>query len=86
MSNQTVLEFQTGKVSYASSDSNSYYIPGNVVSICASPAFAGPARDPLTDSDRDGLGCIRGLRSALIAEFAAAVLFYGAWHLWHILR
>lgn len=87
MSNQTVLEFQSGRVSYASSNSNAYYIPGNIVSICASPAFAGPANDPsMPDSDRDGLGCIRGLRSALIIEFAAAVLMYGAWHLWHILR
>jgi hypothetical protein len=86
VSNQTVLEFQSGKVSYASSDSNAYYIPGNVVSICASPAFAAPAKDPLTESDFDGLGCFRGLRSALIAEFAAAVLLYGAWHLWHMIR
>jgi len=86
VSNQTVLEFQSGKVSYASSDSNAYYIPGNVVSICASPAFAAPANDALTDSDRDGLGCIRGLRSALILEFAAAALLYAAWHFWHILR
>jgi len=86
VSNQTVLEFQSGKVSYASSNSNAYYIPGNVVSIAASPAFVGRAKDTLTDSDPDGLSCIRGLRSALILEFATAVLLYGAWHLWHILR
>jgi len=86
VSNQTVLEFQSGKVSYAGGDANSYYIPSNVVSICASPAFAPTAKDTLTDSDRDGLGCVRGIRSALIAEFAAAVLLYGAWHLWHMIR
>ena len=84
--NQTVLEVQSGKVRSASSDLDSYFVPRNVVSICDSSAFANTAKDPVTGSDRDGLGCFRGVQFALIAEFAAALLAYCAWHLWQILR
>lgn len=86
MSSQPVLEFQSGKVRFASSNSNSYFVPGSVVSICESPAFSKPAKDPLTDSDPDGLGCMRGVRSAFIFEMGAALLVYGVWQLWHIVR
>jgi hypothetical protein len=85
VSSQTVLEFRSGKVRFASSDSGSYFVPGSVVSICESPAFARPAKDPMTESDPDGLGCARGVRAALIFELGAAVLAYGAWQLWHVL-
>jgi len=86
VSSQPVLEFQSGKVRFASSNSNSYFVPGSVVSICDSPAFARPAKDPLTDSDPDGLGCMRGVRSAFIFEMGAALLVYVVWQLWHIVR
>jgi hypothetical protein len=32
-----------------------------------------------------GLGCVRGLCYALAAEVAAALLFYGAWRMVHLL-
>jgi hypothetical protein len=83
---QPVLEFQSGKVRSASSGSSPYFVSGSVVSICESPAFARPAKDPLTDSDPDGLGCARGVRAAFIFELGAAVLAYGAWQLWHLVR
>ena len=86
MSSQTVHEFRSGKVGFASSNSNTYFVPGSVVSISESPAFTLPAKDPLTQSDPDGLGCVRGVRSAFLFEFGAAILVYGLWHLWHILR
>jgi hypothetical protein len=40
----------------------------------------------MTDSDPDGLGCVRGVRSALFFELGAAIVAYGIWHLWHVLR
>jgi hypothetical protein len=86
VSSQTVHEFRSGKVRFASSNSNTYFVPGSVVSICESPAFTRPAKDPLTESDPDGLGCARGVRSAFLFEFAAALLVYGVWHLWHFVR
>jgi hypothetical protein len=86
VSSQTVHEFRSGKVRFASSDSNTYFVPGAVVSICESPAFSRPAKDPLTDSDPDGLGCARGVRAAFILELGAAILAYGAWQLWHLVR
>jgi hypothetical protein len=85
VSNQTVLEFRSGQVRFASSDSNSFFVPGSVVSICESPAFSKPVKDQLTDPDPDGLGCARGVRSAILFELGAALLAYGAWHLWHLL-
>ena len=86
MSNQTMLEFRSGKVRFASSDPDSYFFPGSVVSICESAAFVRPSRDPLTDSDSDGLGCARGISAAFLLELGAALLAYGAWQIWHILR
>ena len=81
-----MLEFRSGKVRFASSDSDTYFVSGNVISICESSVFAEPARDPMTDSDSDGLGCARGLRAAFLLEIGAVLFAYGAWHLWHIVR
>jgi hypothetical protein len=81
-----VHEFQSGKVRFASSGSSPYFAPAGVVSISESPAFSRPAKDPLTDSDPDGLGCARGVRAAFFFELGAAILAYGAWQLWHLVR
>jgi hypothetical protein len=38
------------------------------------------------DSSPSSPGCIRGIRSALAIEAAAALMFYGLWQLSHLLR
>jgi hypothetical protein len=38
------------------------------------------------DSNADGLGCARGLRSAFILEAFLVLIVYGIWHLWHLAR
>jgi hypothetical protein len=61
-------------------------VRGNVVSICEYPAYTRPAKDQMTDSDPDGLGCARGVRAALFLELSAVLVAYGIWQLWHVLR
>ena len=83
---QTVYEFQSPGVQTASDSSTSYFVPGNVVSICDSAAFSRAIEDEKMDSDSDGLGCARGLRSAFLFEAGLIVLVYAIWHLWHLAR
>jgi hypothetical protein len=35
------------------------------------------------ETNRDGLGGARGLRSAFLFEGGMILLAYGIWHLWH---
>jgi hypothetical protein len=42
--------------------------------------------EPAIGPEDDGLGALRGLRSALLIQAAAALVFYGIWHFWHLLR
>ena len=80
MPSQTVCELR----SYTAS-STSFYVPGSVVSICDSPAFS-RAEEEGVDSNPDGLGCARGLRSAFLFEAGMVLMAYGIWHLWHLAR
>lgn len=43
-------------------------------------------RTELTGSDRDGLGCARGVRTALAIESAIALALYGLWLVPHLLQ
>ena len=87
MPSQTVFEFQSAALPtvHAPTGSN-YFVPGSVVSICESPAFSRREIDETQDSNPDGLGCARGIRSAFLLEAGLALLTYGIWHLWHIAR
>jgi len=64
----------------------SCFAAGIVVSICDSPAFLRPILEESDDSDPDGLGCARGLRSAFLLETFMFVIIYAIWHLWHLAR
>ncbi len=84
MPGQPVYEFESFVVSSTDSSPASPDIHrGSLVSICDSPAFSRVAADD-SDSNRDGLGCLRGLRSAFALEAVMALLVYGVWHLWHM--
>ena len=48
----------------------------------ADAAIIGRTSRPVSD----GMGCVRGIRMALLIEAAAALLFYGLWQLRHFLR
>ena len=64
-------------------------VPGNVVSICDSPAFSKSnedVEDVKIEANKDGLDCARGLRWAFILEAGMVVFGYGIWHLWHMVR
>ncbi|MGA8087778.1 MAG: hypothetical protein WCA10_10750 [Terracidiphilus sp.] len=39
-----------------------------------------------SESNPDGLGCARGLRSAFLLEAGMLALAYGIWHFWHLAR
>ena len=71
-------ESRTVQTTHASLDS--HLVPGRVVSISESPAFS-PVPEELADASPDGLGCVRGIRSAFFLELGGALLVYGAWHL-----
>jgi hypothetical protein len=81
---QTVCELRSSAIHTASS--TSFYVPGSVVSICDSPAFSRAAEDEGVDSNLDGLGCARGLRTAFLFEAGMVLMAYGVWHLWHLAR
>lgn len=49
------------------------------------PEFTGPAPEAHELAAARGLGCVRGLRYAIAAELAAALLVYGAWRLVHLM-
>ena len=44
------------------------------------------SEDESLESNSDGLGCVRGVRSAFLMEAGMVVLAYGIWHLWHLAR
>jgi hypothetical protein len=83
VSTQTVLEFHPGQLSQRTIDTNSYFVPGSVIPISDAPAYSKTESFESEEYDADGLGCFRGVRSALLFEFGAFVFAYAAWHLWH---
>ena len=83
---QAVYEFRAPAVRTSAVSSASLFVPGTVVSICDSPAFSRTSVDERVESNRDGLGFARGLRSAFLLEVGVVVLAYGIWHLWHLVQ
>lgn len=45
-----------------------------------------PELDARESAKAQGLGCMRGLRYALMIEAAAGLAFYALWLFWHIVR
>ncbi len=86
MPSRAVYEFRSSAVRTAAASSTSFFVPSNVVSICDSPAFARTSEDESFESNRDGLGFARGLRSAFLLEAGMVMLAYGIWHLWHLVQ
>jgi len=84
--NQTVYEFRSSVTVHVAVQPSRFCASDNVVSICDSPYFS---RDILTEqpeSNPDGLGCARGLRTAFLFEAGMMMLAYGIWHFWHLAR
>ena len=86
VSSHIVYEFRVPAGRGASISANSFFVPGSVVSICDSPAFSAAGEHERAESNPDGLGCARGLRSAFLLEAGMFMLAYGVWHLWHLAR
>jgi hypothetical protein len=82
---QTVFEFRPSAARSAAVSPHPI-IAANVVSISQSPAFS---REPIvesSDTNRDGLNCVRGIRAAFILEGGLGLLAYGIWHLIHVIH
>jgi hypothetical protein len=80
---QTVCEFPAPAFNIAAPSSKSFFLSASVVSIGDSPSFSRTFEDE-SETDPDGLGCMRGLCSAFLFEFGTLLLGYGIWHLWHL--
>ena len=71
----------------ASPAARSYFAAGSVVSICDSPAFHKPVQEEIVaDSNPDGLGAARAVRTAFFFEVFLVMTGYGIWHLCHLAR
>jgi hypothetical protein len=86
VSNQAVFEFRNPAARTAVASSNYSFVPGSVVPIADSQTLSRTVDRESEDSDPDGLGCARGLRSAFLLQGAMMVVAYGIWHLWHLAR
>lgn len=85
MPSRTVFEFQPRTIQSVSLPPSAFCVSGTVVSICESRTYS-PVQEDIEDAHPDGLGCARGLRSAFALEAVTALLVYGIWQLWHIVR
>ena len=86
MPNQTVYEFRSSQGSEPAASDPSFFASDNVVSICDSPIFSKNNLPDLPESNPDGLGCARGLRTAFLLEGGLILLAYGIWHFCHLAR
>lgn len=83
---QTLHEFRPTAARSAAVVSTNVDVGASVISICDSPAFSRKAKEELQEVDRDGLGAVRGLRTAFVLEGGMGLLIYGIWQLCHIVR
>jgi len=84
VSNST-LNASEAEATSSSAQQSDHFFSGIVFSISDVPTF--PATpDDLHEANRDGLGCLRGIQVAFAFEGATALLIYGIWHLWHVVR
>ena len=84
MASQILQEFEIESF-HASALADTYAAPLWAPSDGEADAFYEEA-DGLYVSRADSFRCAKGLMVALGLEAAAALCFYGLWHLWHILR
>ena len=83
MSNSTLAS--EAEPTSSSAQQRDHFFSGIVFSISDVPTFPAPT-DDLHEVNRDGLGCLRGIQVAFAFEAATALIIYGIWHLWHIVR
>lgn len=86
MPNQTVYEFRSSAVRKPAASAAPFFSRDNVVSICDSPIFSKSNSTELPEPNPDGLGCIRGLRTAFIFEAGLIALAYSVWYICHLVR
>ena len=86
MPNQTVYEFRSSAIVEQTIPSAPFFASDNVVSICDSPFFLTNTLHERPEQNLDGLGCVRGLRSAFLFEVGMILLAYGVWHFLHLAR
>lgn len=84
MASRSIYEFRSAAVHTATASPRTSL--ATVVSICDSPAHVQAMESQPTESNTDGLGCARGIRSAFVLEGGLALLLYGIWHLWHLVH
>ena len=84
MSNSTLNASEAEPTSSSAQQCDRFF-SGIVFSISEVPTFPAPG-DDLHEVNRDGLGCLRGIQVAFAFEAATALIIYGIWHLWHVVR
>ena len=82
--NLNVYEFRSSVSVEAAVPPSRFFASDNVVSICDSPSFSRDTHTEQPESNPDGLGCARGLRTAFLFEGCMVMLAYGIWHFWHL--
>lgn len=82
--NQTVYEFRSAAEPATARSASPVLTSNNVISICDLPGFSGKVSSESVESNPDGLGCARGLRSAFLLEAGMLALAYGIWHFIHL--
>lgn len=87
VSSHTILEIQPDiDLSVSSASTSTYFVPASVIPISRSSEFGKLSANDLRDSNPDGLGCARGIRTAFLLEAGIAVIAYSVWHLWHVVH
>jgi hypothetical protein len=81
---QTFYQFQPAIMPAAAGAARSHSTPGSLVSICDSPAFRMADEVENAESNPDGLGAARAVRSAFCFELFLVMTGYGIWHLMHL--
>jgi hypothetical protein len=86
----TICEFQAPAFrTAATSSSNSFFVSTSVVSIGDSSEYSRAIETRANevesiDTNPDGLGLARGIRSAIVLQGCMFLMGYGIWHLWHL--
>lgn len=85
MRSPVVYQSQSASV-HSAGIAGTYQMPGNVISICESPAYTRAAVLDSSETDRDGLGAVRGAWAAIILEAGMFLFGYALWQAWHLIR
>lgn len=85
MSSRSIYKIHSAAIEISPGSARRTLAP--VVSICNSPAYTRSVEAQPTYLDEgNGLDCVRGVCSAFVLEGGLALLVYGVWHLWHLVR